>query len=113
MKKIEVILMPDKFEAVKSMLEIEGYADIMTSEIQHHGKGISLTQMWRGTEYRVAQTKLKVEVFIPKNEDVKKIIKEITKIAAGSTLGDSKIFVYDIAEAHAVLSTEKEKISLN
>jgi nitrogen regulatory protein P-II 1 len=107
MKKIEAIIRPEKFEAVKAALEDAGYTDLLVTEIQNHGKAASVSQIWRGGEYQMAPMMLKVEVVLPSQEKALQMAREVLITAASGRAGDGKVFMYDIAEALPVAGREK------
>ena len=107
MKKIEAIIRPEKFEAVKAALEGAGYTDLLVTEIQNHGKAASVSQIWRGGEYQMAPTMLKIELVLPNQEKALKMAREVLMTAASGRAGDGKVFMYDIAEAFPIAGKEK------
>lgn len=107
MKKIEAIIRPEKFEAVKAALEGAGYTDLLVTEIQNHGKAASVAQIWRGGEYQMAPTMFKVEVVIPNQEKALRTAREVLVSASAGRAGDGKVFIYDVAEALPIIAKEK------
>ena len=65
MKKIEMIIRPEKLESVRKALEQAGCAGLMITEIEGHGKQKGVGQQWRGEKYKVELLpKIKIEVVI-------------------------------------------------
>lgn len=112
MKKIEAIIRPEKLEAVRSALEAVGYAGLMITEIEGHGKQKGITQQWRGKKYKVELlSKVKIEIVV-KDQDVERIIKAISDAAKTGKIGDGKIFVYPIEDALRIRTGEKGEAAL-
>src|SRR3989338_7384172 len=99
MKKIEAIIRPEKLDEVRRALEHSGYPGIMITEIEGHGLQKGITQQWRVEEYRVdLLPKIKVEI-VAEDDGVDAIIAAISESAYTGSVGDGKIFVYDVVEA--------------
>ena len=107
MKKIEAIIRPEKLDAVRAALETVGYAGLMITEIEGHGKQKGITQQWRGKKYKVELLpKVKIEI-VAHDKDVDKIMEGIAKAAATAKIGDGKIFVYPVENAMRIRTGER------
>lgn len=107
MKKIEVIIRPEKIDAVRKALEKAGCAGVMISEIEGHGKQKGVVQQWRGEKYKVELLpKIKIEVVV-KDEDVDRVVKTIIDNARTGEIGDGKIFIYPVENAIRIRTGEK------
>lgn len=107
MKKIEAIVRPEKLEAVRQALAKVGYAGLMITEIEGHGKQKGIVQQWRGEKYKVELLpKLKVEIVV-KDADVERITKAIAESAKTGEIGDGKIFISPIETAIRIRTGEK------
>ena len=112
MKKIEAIIRPEKLEAVRAALETVGYAGLMITEIEGHGKQKGITQQWRGKKYRVELLpKVKIEIVV-KDQDVERITKAISEAAKTGKIGDGKIFVYSVENVLRIRTGEKGEAAL-
>lgn len=112
MKKIEAIIRPEKFDALRIALEKEGCAGLMITEIEGHGKQKGVFQQWRGEKYRVAVLpKVKIEIVV-KDEDAERIIKAITNNVKTGEIGDGKIFIYAIEDAIRIRTGERGEVAL-
>ena len=112
MKKIEVIIRPEKLEAVRSALENVGYTGLMITEIEGHGKQRGVVQQWRGEKYKVDfLPKIKIEIVV-KDDKVESIIKTIIDNAKTGEIGDGKIFIYSIDNAIRIRTGEKGELAL-
>src|SRR3989338_9900297 len=99
MKKIEAIIRPEKLDDVRRALETSGYPGITITEIEGHGLQKGVVQQWRGEEYRVdILPKVKVEI-VAGDDEIDHIIQSIIEAAYTGSVGDSKIFVYDVKES--------------
>jgi nitrogen regulatory protein P-II 1 len=106
MKKIEVIIRPEKLEPVRNALEEAGCRGLMITEIEGHGKQKGIVQQWRGERYRVELLpKVKVEVVIS-DDDVNKVTKAIIANAKTGEIGDGKIFISDVRDAIRIRTGE-------
>jgi len=107
MKRIEAIIRPEKIGAVRRALEKVGYAGLMVSEIEGHGRQKGVTQQWRGEKYKVDfLPKVKIEMII-KNGDTERIVKTIIENAKTGEIGDGKIFISSVDDAIRIRTGEK------
>lgn len=107
MKKIEAIIRPEKLDAVRAALERSGYPGITITEIEGHGLQKGVIQQWRGEEYRVdILPKIKVEIVVG-DDEAETIIQTIMEAAYTGSVGDGKIFVYDVAEVIRIRTRER------
>ena len=112
MKKIEVIIRPEKLESVRRALEKVGYSGLMISEIEGHGKQKGIVQQWRGEKYKVEfLPKIKIEI-VAKDSEVDKIVNTISTIAKTGAIGDGKIFVYPVENVLRIRTGEKGEAAL-
>jgi nitrogen regulatory protein P-II 1 len=112
MKKIEVIIRPEKLEIVRRALEKAGCAGLMITEIEGHGKQKGVVQQWRGEKYKVELLpKVKIEVVV-KDEDAERITKTVIENAKTGEIGDGKIFIYGIENAIRIRTGEKGDVAL-
>jgi nitrogen regulatory protein P-II 1 len=106
MKKIEIIIRPEKLEPVRNALEAAGCQGLMIAEIEGHGKQKGIVQQWRGEKYRVELLpKVKIDVVV-RNDDVERITKAIIANAKTGEIGDGKIFISDVQDAIRIRTGE-------
>lgn len=99
MKKLEIIIRPEKLDLLKSILTECGVTGMMVSNIMGFGNQKGYTQQYRGTTYSVnLVSKLRIETIV-KDELVETMIKKITQSLSTGNVGDGKIFVYPVEEA--------------
>ena len=109
MKKIEAIIKPFKLQEVKDALSEIGIHGMTVSEVKGFGRQKGHTEIYRGSEYTVDfLPKVKIETVLPENM-VKQAIDTIIKAAKTGKIGDGKIFVSSIAEAHRIRTGEKDE----
>ena len=107
MKKLEIIINPEKLEDVKSILEEHQAHGLMISNIMGYGNQKGHKQYYRGTEYTInLLPKIKVETVV--NSDIAEgiIDKIVEKIKTGQ-YGDGKIFIYDVSDAVRIRTGER------
>ena len=109
MKKIEAIIKPFKLQEVKDALSEIGIHGMTVSEVKGFGRQKGHTEIYRGSEYTVDfLPKVKIETVLPDNM-VKQAIDTIIKAAKTGKIGDGKIFISSIAEAHRIRTGEKDE----
>lgn len=107
MKKIEAIIRPERLEPVMDELRRLGYPGITVTEVRGHGKQKGVTHMWRGAEYRVEfLPKLKLEAVVL-DEDLGKVVNAVIRAARTGSIGDGKIFIFEVAEAVRIRTGER------
>lgn len=106
MKKIEIIIRPEKFETLKEILKELEITGMMVSNVMGHGNQLGYTQQYRGTKYSVnLVSKLKIETVV-KDEQVDMLLRMAkTKLSTGC-VGDGKIFIYSVENAMRIRTGE-------
>ncbi len=107
MKKLEMIIKPEKLEDLKSILDGCKANGIMISNIMGYGNQKGFKQVYRGSEYSVnLLPKVKVETVVP--DDISELIidKVVKEINTGS-YGDGKIFIYNVEDAVRIRTGER------
>ena len=65
MKKIEAVVQPSRFDAVKTALQEVGVEGMTVSEVRGHGRQKGHTEVYRGSEYTVdLLPKIKIEMVV-------------------------------------------------
>ncbi len=106
MKKIEALIRPERLEPVMEELRNLGYPGITLSEVSGHGKQRGFTQRWRGAEYHVEfLPKIKLEVVVL-DGDLGRVVGAVTRTARTGSIGDGKVFIYDVADAVRIRTGE-------
>jgi nitrogen regulatory protein P-II 1 len=108
MTKLEAIVRPNKFEAVKAALIELGVEGMTVSEVRGHGRQKGHTEVFRGREYDVdLLPKIKVELVIS-DDSIEKAIDAISTAAYTGKIGDGKIFFYNVGGAVRIRSKERD-----
>ena len=112
MKKLEIIIKPEKLEDLKEVLDTEEVNGLNIVNIMGYGNQKGIVKKYRGAEYRVnLLPKSKVETVVAKENSDKLIDKIVKEINTGN-IGDGKIFVYDVADAVRIRTGERGKEAL-
>ncbi|HEU5234948.1 MAG TPA: P-II family nitrogen regulator [Terriglobales bacterium] len=107
MTKIEAIIQPSKFDAVKDALLEIGIDGMTASEVRGHGRQKGHTEIYRGHEYEVdLLPKIKLEVVV-EDELLDRATDTIIGAAATGRIGDGKIFFYKIDGAVRIRNREQ------
>jgi nitrogen regulatory protein P-II 1 len=108
MTKIEAIIRPNRFDAVKEALTQLGIEGMTVSEVRGHGRQKGHTEVFRGREYDVDLIpKVKVELVLLEDQ-VERAIDAISGAAYTGKIGDGKIFYYNIDGAVRIRSKERD-----
>ncbi len=98
MKMIVAIIKPFTLDKVKEALAEVGIAGMTVSEVKGFGRQKGHTEFYRGAEYKTDFIpKIKMEI-AASDDQVKMIVKSIAAAAHTGSIGDGKIFVYDLGE---------------
>ncbi len=107
MTKVEAIVQPGRFEAVKTALIEAGIDGMTVSEVRGHGRQKGHTETYKGHEYSVdLLPKIKIEIVVD-DHLVDPVIDAILKNAATGKIGDGKIFVFKVEEAIRIRNQER------
>ena len=107
MTKIEAIIQPNRFDAVKDALIGIGVDGMTISEVRGHGRQKGHKETYRGGEYNVdLLPKIKLELVLQDNV-VDSAVDTILKTAATGKIGDGKIFLYKVDEAIRIRNQER------
>lgn len=106
MTKLEAIIRPNKFEAVKGALIQMGVEGMTVSEVRGHGRQKGHTEFFKGREYEVdLLPKIKLELVVS-DELVDPVLDAILANAYTGVIGDGKIFIYKVDNAVRIRSRE-------
>lgn len=112
MKKLEIIIKPEKLEDLKAILEESEVNGLNIVNIMGYGNQKGVVKKYRGAEYRVnLLPKIKVETVVTEEKAealVDKIVKEINT----GNYGDGKIFVYEVEDAVRIRTGERGEQAL-
>ena len=112
MTKIEAIIQPSRFDAVKDGLHKIGVEGMTISEVRGHGRQKGHTETYRGREYLIDLVpKIKIEMVLPENL-VESVVGTILKTARTGEIGDGKIFLSRVDEAIRIRNEERGETAL-
>ena len=112
MTKVEAIIQPSRFEAVKDALIELGIAGMTVSEVRGHGRQKGHTETYRGREYSVdLLPKVKLELVID-DRQAASAVDAIVKSAATGKIGDGKIFLSKVDEVVRIRNQERGAAAL-
>ena len=107
MTKIEAIIQPSVFEAVKDALTEQGISGMTISEVRGHGRQKGHTETYRGREYSVdLLPKVKIEMVVD-DTHVSAAVDAILKTASTGKIGDGKIFLSKVDEVIRIRNQER------
>jgi nitrogen regulatory protein PII len=106
MKKIEAIVRHHKLDDIKAALVEQGFHGMTVTEVRGFGRQKGQRETYRGAEYTIDFIpKLKIEVAVD-SQDADKVIETIVKAAKTGSIGDGKIFIYDLDNAVRIRTGE-------
>ena len=107
MTKLEAIIQPSRFDAVKEALREIGVDGMTVAEVRGHGRQKGHTEVYRGREYTVdLLPKIKIEMVLP-DSLVDTAIQTVLQHAKTGKIGDGKIFLSKVDEAIRIRNEER------
>ena len=92
MKLITAIIKPQKLDSVKEALVSQGITGMTVSEAKGFGRQLGLTEVYRGTQYKVDLIpKIRLEVLVS-SKLADKAIEIIVNAARTGSIGDGKVW---------------------
>lgn len=112
MKKLEIIIRPERLEDLKQILNDSKANGLMITNIMGYGKQKGYVQIYRGTENHVnLLPKVKVETVVsPEVAEV--IIGRVLKEINTGNYGDGKIFIYEVEDVVRIRTGERGQDAL-
>ncbi len=112
MKKLEIVIKPERLEDLKKILNDNKANGLMISNIMGYGNQKGYTTIYRGTETIVnLLPKVKVETVVPADA-AEVIVDEVVKQINTGNYGDGKIFIYDVEDVVRIRTGERGKDAL-
>ncbi len=112
MKKIEAIIQPSRFDAVKDALHEIGVEGMTVLEVRGHGRQKGHTEFYRGNEYKVdLLPKIKIEMVIP-DALAEQAVQAILRAAKTGKIGDGKVFLTHVDDAIRIRNDERGDAAL-
>lgn len=99
MKKVEAIIRPSKLKAVQQGLIAADIPCLTVVPVKGSGLQTSYSERYRGTEQSmILKTRIMI-MCIVSDDNLEKCIDTILDNSSENTVGDGKIFVYNVEEA--------------
>ncbi len=112
MKKLEIIIKPERLEELKKILHDCNANGLMISNIMGYGNQKGYKNIYRGTEFNVnLLPKVKVETVVTP-EIAELLIDKVTKQITTGNYGDGKIFIYEVEDVVRIRTGERGKDAL-
>lgn len=112
MTKLEAIIQPSRFDALKTALREIKIDGMTITEVRGHGRQKGQTEVYRGREYDVdLLPKIKIEMVLP-DSMVDSVVQAILKATKSGRIGDGKIFLSKIDEAIRIRNEERGDAAL-
>lgn len=112
MKKLEIIIKPEKLEDLKAILDESEVNGLNIVNIMGYGNQKGIVKKYRGAEYRVnLLPKIKVETVVSEDK-AEALIDKIVKEVNTGNYGDGKIFVYEVEDAVRIRTGERGEQAL-
>jgi nitrogen regulatory protein PII len=112
MKRIECIIRPIRFEAVKEALNEIGVYGMTVTDVRGFGRQQGHTEKYRGSTYTInLLPKLKLEVVVP-DEQVEEVVATLLEAARTGEIGDGKIFISEVLDAVRIRTGERGEAAL-
>ena len=106
MKMITAIIKPFKLDDVRQAVADIGIQGITVTEVKGFGRQRGHTELYRGAEYVVDfLPKAKIEVAVSEDQ-VDRTVEAIIESAKTGKVGDGKIFVTHLEQAHRIRTGE-------
>src|SRR6202049_816188 len=107
MTKLEAIIQPSSFGAVKAVLTELGIGGLAVSGVRGHGTHKGHTGVYRGRQYTAELLpKIKLEMVLP-DDLVDSAMEAIRKTATNSSIGEEKIFASKLEETIHMQNRER------
>ena len=106
MKIVTAVIKPFKLDDVREALSQIGVAGMTVTEVKGFGRQKGHTELYRGAEYVVDfLPKVKIEVAID-DSLIDSTIEAISESSKTGTIGDGKVFVYELTHAIRIRTGE-------
>ena len=106
MKKVEAVIRPEKLEDVKDALGKYGIHGMTVTQVVGCGLQKGRVGVYRGHEYSInLLPKLKIEIVLMDHQ-VRDVVDIISDTARTGAVGDGKIFIFPVENAHRIRTGE-------
>ncbi len=105
--KIEVVTRPEKLEELKEALNEIQVTGMTVSSVFGCGLSKGHKEVYRGKQVEISlQPKIKVEIVVCE-VPVESVTEVVKKVCCTGTIGDGKIFMYDVEDAVKIRTGER------
>ncbi|MEX0645860.1 MAG: P-II family nitrogen regulator [Parvularculaceae bacterium] len=112
MKFIMAVVKPQKLDAIRTALNALGVTGMTVTDVKGYGRQKGHKEVYRGAEYQIDfLPKVKIEIAVPESEAAA-VAKAICDTARSGSIGDGKVFVFDLEQAIRVRTSETGRDAL-
>ena len=106
MKMLTCFIRPEKLEPITNLLDGLHIVGMTVTDVRGFGRQKGQIEHYRGGEYTIRFiNKIRLDVVV-QDEDVKKVMDAVSKVARTSNVGDGKIFVAPVENAMRIRTGE-------
>ena len=106
MKMVTCIIRPEKLDAITNTLDQLHIVGMTVTDVRGFGRQKGQVEHYRGGEYTIRFiAKVRLDVVV-QDEDVKKVMDAVSKVARTEKVGDGKIFVTPVENALRIRTGE-------
>lgn len=96
MKMVTCIVRPEKLDPITNTLDKLHIVGMTVTDVRGFGRQKGQVEHYRGGEYTIRFiNKVRLDIVV-QDEDVKKVIEAVSKVAHTNNVGDGKIFVVPV-----------------
>ena len=107
MKFVSAVIRPQKLDDVRAALQALGVSGLTVTEVRGYGRQKGHTEVYRGAEYAVDfRPKVKIDIAILSSQ-LEAVVAAIRDTANAGSIGDGKIFVFDLENVIRVRTGEE------
>ena len=107
MKKLEIIIKPEKLEIVKTILDDNGINGMNFVSTMGYGKQNGTIKSYNGNEYKIGfLPKIMIETIVA-DEMVDKVVDKVLEEVNTGQYGDGKIAIYNVEEYIRIRTGER------
>jgi nitrogen regulatory protein PII len=112
MKMITAVIKPFRLEEVRAALAALGVSGMTVTEVKGFGRQRGHTELYRGAEYTIDFVpKTRIEVAV-RAELADQVVDAIAQAAKTGTIGDGKVFIWDLERAVRIRTGEIDSAAL-
>lgn len=112
MKMVIAYTRHESFEPIRMELLDLGFPSISVAEVKGSGRQKGITESYRGAQLtNYLRPKVKLECVVA-DKDVQAVVATILKLARTGEVGDGKVFVLPVEEAHRIRTGESGEDTL-